>query len=306
MDSTQRFTSAASKSARMRKLLDSPGLSFLMEAHNGLSARIVQDVGFAGIWASGFSISTALGVRDSNEISAGEVLDAVGYMADATTIPIMVDGDTGYGNFNNARRFVRQLCRLDVSAVCIEDKLFPKTNSFIGDEQPLADVDEFCGKIAACKDSQTDGDFSVIARVEALVSGRGLAEALDRGEAYRRAGADAVFIHSKSKDGKEILAFAEEWARRCPLVITPTTYHAVGVEAFERAGVSTLIWANQNMRASVQAMRDVSRAVFENNRLSDVEPALAPVKEIFDFLDYAELDEAGRRYLPAGAPEATS
>ncbi|MFE7122014.1 isocitrate lyase/phosphoenolpyruvate mutase family protein, partial [Streptomyces sp. NPDC057654] len=212
MGSTQQYTSA-SRSARMRKLLDSPGLSFLMEAHNGLSARIVQDVGFGGIWASGFSISTALGVRDSNEISASEVLDTVGYMADATTIPIMVDGDTGYGNFNNARRFVRQLCRLDVSAVCIEDKLFPKTNSFIGDEQPLADVGEFCGKIAACKDSQTDGDFCVIARVEALVSGRGLAEALDRGEAYRRAGADAVFIHSKRKDGKEVLAFAAEWAR---------------------------------------------------------------------------------------------
>ncbi|WP_063762967.1 phosphoenolpyruvate mutase [Streptomyces rimosus] len=291
---------AASKAAMMRALLLSPSLGFLMEAHNGLSARIVEDVGFSGIWASGFSISTALGVRDSNEVSAGEVLDTVAYMADATHIPIMVDGDTGYGNFNNARRFVRQLCRLGVAAVCIEDKLFPKTNSFLGECQPLADTDEFCGKITACKDSQTDDDFCVVARVEALVSGYSLGEALDRAEAYRRAGADAVFIHSKRKDGKEVLAFAKEWGRRCPLVITPTTYHrAVGVDSFERAGISTLIWANQNMRASMHAMREVCEEVFRNRRVSDVEQALVPVKEVFDFLDYDELDDASRRYLPA-------
>lgn len=302
MASAQR-TTQVSRNALMRELLDAPELSFLMEAHNGVSARIVEDTGFSGIWASGFSIATALGVRDSNEVSANEVLDTVGYMVEATTVPIMVDGDTGYGNFNNARRFVRQLCRLGVSAVCIEDKLFPKTNSFIGDGQPLADVDEFCGKIAACKDSQTDEDFSVVARVEALISGRGLGEALDRAESYRNAGADAVFIHSKQKDGREILAFAEEWARRCPLVITPTTYHAVGADAFERAGISTLIWANQNMRASVRAMREVSQAVFATRRIIDVEAELAPVQEIFDFLDYEELDDASRRYLPQTAPE---
>ncbi len=294
------------KAAAMRALLHAPSLGFLMEAHNGLSARIVEDVGFSGIWASGFSISTALGVRDSNEVSAGEVLDTVAYMADATRIPIMVDGDTGYGNFNNARRFVRQLCRLGVAAVCIEDKLFPKTNSFIGERQPLADTAEFCGKITACKDSQTDDDFCVIARVEALVSGFPLAEALDRAEAYRLAGADAVFIHSKRKDGKEILAFAKEWDRRCPLVITPTTYHrAVGVDSFERAGISTLIWANQNMRASMRAMREVCEEVFRNQRVSDVEQALAPVQEVFDFLDYGELDDASRRYLP-GEPVPAS
>ncbi|WP_206502818.1 phosphoenolpyruvate mutase [Streptomyces chrestomyceticus] len=293
-------TPTPSKAAMMRELLRSRSLSFLMEAHNGLSARIVEDVGFSGIWASGFSISTALGVRDSNEVSAGEVLDTVAYMADATRIPIMVDGDTGYGNFNNARRFVRQLCRLEVAAVCIEDKLFPKTNSFIGEHQPLADTNEFCGKITACKDSQTDDDFCVIARVEALVSGFPLAEALGRAEAYRQAGADAIFIHSKRKDGKEVLAFAKEWGRRCPLVITPTTYHrAVGVDAFEKAGISTLIWSNQNMRASMRAMREVCEEVFRNRRVSDVEPVLAPVQEVFDFLDYDELDDASRRYLPA-------
>ena len=111
-----------------------------MEAHNGLSARIVEEAGFRGIWASGLSISAALGVRDNNEASWTQVLEVVEFMSDATHIPILLDADTGYGNFNNMRRLVKKLEQRGVAAVCIEDKLFPKTNSFINSErQPLAD-----------------------------------------------------------------------------------------------------------------------------------------------------------------------
>ena len=127
-----------------------------MEAHNALSARIVEEAGFRGIWASGLSISAALGVRDNNEASWTQVLEVVEFMSDATHIPILLDGDTGYGNFNNMRRLVKKLEQRGVAAVCIEDKLFPKTNSFIGSErQPLATIDEFTGKIKAVKDAQS-------------------------------------------------------------------------------------------------------------------------------------------------------
>ena len=145
-----------SKAARLRALLEAPELTFLMEAHNGLSAKIVEEAGFRGIWASGLSISAALGVRDSNEASWTQVLEVLEFMADATSVPILLDGDTGYGNFNNVRRLVRKLYQRGIAGVCIEDKLFPKTNSFLGDHQPLADIDEFCGKIKAGKDSATD------------------------------------------------------------------------------------------------------------------------------------------------------
>src|SRR3990172_9536569 len=153
-----------SKAARLRAELFSPPLSFLMEAHNGLSAKIVEEAGFKGIWASGLSMSSALGVRDNNEASWTQVLDQLEFMSDATSIPILVDGDTGYGNFNNVRRLVKKLCQRQIAGVCIEDKLFPKTNSFIGEAQPLADIDEFCGRIKAGKDSQTDADFVLVAR----------------------------------------------------------------------------------------------------------------------------------------------
>ena len=136
-------------------------------------------------------------MRDSNEASWTQVLEIVEFMAEATTIPIMLDGDTGYGNFNNMRRLVRKLEQRDVAAVCIEDKLFPKANSFIdGSRQQLADIDEFCGKIKAGKDAQTNDDFSIVARVEALIAGWGMDEAIARAEAYHRAGADAILIHS--------------------------------------------------------------------------------------------------------------
>jgi 2-methylisocitrate lyase-like PEP mutase family enzyme len=172
-----------SKGAGLRSLLHAPDLTFLMEAHNGLSARIVEETGFDAIWASGLTISVSLGVRDSNEASWTQVLEILEFMSDATSIPILLDGDTGYGNFNNFRRLVQKLCVRGIGGVSIEDKLFPKTNSFIGQAQPLVAIDEFCGKIKAGKDSQPDDGFCIVARVEALVSGWGLDEALHRAEA---------------------------------------------------------------------------------------------------------------------------
>jgi phosphoenolpyruvate phosphomutase len=286
------------KATALKSALLSPELTFLMEAHNGLSARIVEEAGFKGVWASGLSISAALGVRDNNEASWTQVLEVLEFMADATTIPILVDGDTGYGNFNNVRRLVRKLCQRGIAGVCIEDKLFPKTNSFIGDGQPLADIDEFCGKIKAGKDSQTDPDFCLVARIEALISGWGLDEALRRAEAYHGAGADAILIHSKKSTADEILAFCREWANRCPVVIVPTMYYATPTDRYRDAGISCVIWANHNVRAAISAMREVSRKIAAAETLVGVEGTIASVKDVFALQGNSELVEAERRYLP--------
>lgn len=282
----------------LRQLLLSPDLSFLMEAHNGLSAKIVEETGFQGIWASGLSISASLGVRDNNEASWTQFLEVLEFMADATSIPMLVDGDTGFGNFNNVRRLVRKLCDRGVAGVCIEDKLFPKTNSFIGDHQPLADMEEFCGRIRAGKDSQTDDDFSIVARVEALIAGQGMDEALRRAEAYHAAGADAILIHSKRSSAAEILSFMGHWGRRCPVVIVPTMYYATPTEAFREAGVSTVIWANHNIRAAISAMRDVTGRIHREQSLAGLERELPTVKDIFRLTGQDELNEAEKRYLP--------
>jgi phosphoenolpyruvate phosphomutase len=290
------------KTTRFKQLLRSPQVEFLMEAHNGLSARIVQEAGFKGVWASGLSISASLGVRDSNEASWTQVLEVVEFMSDATCLPILLDADTGYGNFNNVRRLVRKLESRGVAAMCIEDKLFPKTNSFInGERQPLADIDEFAGKIKAAKDTQHDPDFSVVARVESLIAGWGLAETLARAHAYREAGADAVLIHSKRSTADEILAFMTEWENAAPVVIVPTMYYGTPTSVFEEAGVSVVIWANQLMRTSVAAMQRTAAQIHKECSVRAVEPQIVPVKEVFRLQDAAELEVAEEKYLPSRA-----
>jgi phosphoenolpyruvate phosphomutase len=292
---------------QFRKLLFSEQLEFICEAHNGVSAKIVQEAGFPGIWASGLSISAQFGVRDNNEASWTQVLEDLEFMSDATTIPILLDGDTGYGNFNNMQRLVHKLEQRHIAAVCIEDKLFPKTNSFInGGAQPLADMQEFCGKIKAGKDAQTDPDFCVIARVEALICGWGMAEALRRAEAYHQAGADGILIHSALSVPDEILAFKQEWGNRCPVVIVPTKYYATPTDVFRQHGFSMVIWANHMLRAAIAAMQKTARTLKEHEHLLSIEDKVAPVSEIFRLQNAVELQEAEDRYLPRGAEDTTA
>lgn len=288
------------KTKELRNLINSEKLGFIMEAHNGLSAKIVEEAGFKGIWASGLSISAAMGVRDNNEASWTQVLDVLEFMSDATSIPILVDGDTGYGNFNNARRLVKKLEQRDIAGVCIEDKQFPKMNSFInGQLQPMADIDEFCGKIKAMKDTQMDDDFLVVARVEAFITGRGLDEALRRAEAYRKAGADAVLIHSKRPDIMEIEAFMKEWAGRLPVVIVPTKYYLTPTDKFRELGISLVIWANHNLRSSIKVMKQVSRRIYQEESLAHIEKDVATLEEVFGLQGAEELQAAEQKYLPA-------
>ena len=288
----------ASRPARLRAMLRSPGLSFIMEAHSGLSAKIVEEAGFEGIWASGLSMSAMLGVRDNNEASWTQVVDVLEYMADATTLPILVDGDTGYGNFNNVRRLVRKLGERGIAGVCLEDKLFPKTNSFLGDRQPLADMAEFCGRLRAGKDAQTDDDFCLVARTEALISGHSMDEALRRAEAYHAAGADAILVHSKKPDAGEILGFMQRWDGRCPIVIVPTIYYQTPAATFREAGISMVIWANHLVRASISAMRETARTIATTESLLEVEDRVTSVRDIFRLQGNDELEAANQRYLP--------
>ncbi|MEJ8568506.1 phosphoenolpyruvate mutase [Elongatibacter sediminis] len=296
-----------SKTTQLRHLLSSDGTEFIMEAHNGLSARIVEETGFKGIWASGLALSAQHAVRDNNELSWTQVVDVLEFMADATSIPILLDGDTGYGDFNNMRRLVRKLEQRGIAGVCIEDKLFPKTNSFIqGERQPLEDVETFCGKIQAGKDAQSDDDFCIVARVEAFIAGWGLDEALRRAEAYREAGADAILMHSKLSRPDEILAFATEWADRAPLVIVPTKYYSTPTEVFRQHRVSLVIWANHLIRSAISAMQDTAARIQASESLVDVEGQIATVAEIFRLQGADELLEAEKRYARSARAETSA
>ena len=288
------------KSTQFKQMLESKQLEYILEAHNGLSAKIVEETGFKGIWGSGLAISAQLGVRDNNEASWTQVLDVVEFMSDSTTIPLMLDADTGYGNFNNVRRLVKKLEQRKVAAMCIEDKLFPKTNSFInGEAQELAKIDEFAGKIKAAKDTQEDPDFCVVARIEAFIAGWGLDEALKRAEAYSKAGADALLVHSKKSTADDIFDFMAQWKDTCPVVIVPTMYYNTPVEEFQKCGVSLVIWANHLLRTSVKAMQNTAAQIYKETSIKTVESEIVSVKEVFRLQDAAELKEAEKIYLPS-------
>ena len=291
------------KTTRFKQMLHREELAFLCEAHNGLSAKIVEEAGFEGIWGSGLSISAAMGVRDNNEASWTQVLEVLEFMADNTAAPILLDGDTGYGNFNNVRRLITKLEQRDIAAVCLEDKLFPKTNSFIrGENQPLADIDEFCGRIKAGKDAQRDDDFSIVARTEAFIAGWGLGEALKRADAYREAGADAILVHSKIDTPKDVEAFMAEWGGRHPIVIVPTMYYTTPTRRFRELGIAMVIWANHILRSSIRAMQETARHLRERQTLLHLESGGLPsVKEIFRLQGMAEYAEWEAKYLPKTA-----
>ena len=290
------------RTTQLKNMLNSAQTEFILEAHNGLSARIVEEAGFKGIWGSGLALSAQHAVRDNNELSWTQVVEQLEFMTDVTSIPILLDGDTGYGDFNNMRRLVRKLGQIGVAGVCIEDKLFPKTNSFIqGEAQPLEDIQTFCGKIQAGKDSQADDDFSIVARVEAFIAGWGLDEALKRAEAYHAAGADAILIHSKRSQPDEVLEFAREWANRSPLVIVPTKYYATPTEVFEQAGISLVIWANHMIRTCISAMQATAANIHDTRSLVESEGRIATVAEIFRLQGADELLEAEKLYTRGGS-----
>jgi len=294
-------TGALKKTTQLKNMFQSKELGFLMEAHNGLSAKIVEEAGFKGIWGSGLSISAAMGVRDSNEASWTQVLEVCEHMADNTSIPILLDADTGYGNFNNARLLVKKLEQRGVAGACVEDKLFPKTNSLLSDShtqsKPLAPISEFAAKIRCMKDHQTDPDFQVVARVEAFIAGWPVEEALKRAEAYMEAGADAILMHSKKDSPADIEAFVKEWKNRHPVIIVPTKYYTTPTDQFRQWDISTVIWANHNMRACVSAMQETTKSIFELQNLTGVEPNIVPVKEVFRLQNQQELNEAEKIYL---------
>ncbi|MFA0966524.1 phosphoenolpyruvate mutase [Pseudomonas amygdali] len=283
------------KPQMLEALFTQPTMQHLLGVHDALSAVIAERAGFKGAWISGLGLSATAGVRDSNELSWTQVLERTEQICDRLEIPCLLDIDTGFGDFNNVRLTVQKMKRIGVAGACIEDKLFPKTNSFIGNNQSLADVTEFCGKIRAAKDTVGD-DIYLVARCEALVCGQGMSEAIERCQSYEEAGADAILIHSKNTDGKEILEFMRQWRKTSPVVIVPTKYTSVPSSTFDEAGVAVAIWANQSLRAAILGMEKYSQRIFKEKCMSKIEADIAPLDKIFTLINNDELERAKAKY----------
>ena len=271
----------------------------LMSAHNPLSARLAEEAGFDGIWASGFELSAAYGVPDASLLSFTQHLDMTRAIVEQTAIPMVADIDTGYGNAINVLHVVAAYAGAGAAAVVMEDKLFPKDTSLLaGGRQELVRVEEFQGKIEAAREAGKLHDLIVIARTEALIADLGLDEALKRGMAYAEAGADLLLVHSKRKTPDEIVAFTERWQGKIPLVIVPTAYPDL-TEAKVRAlgKIRIVIYANHAIRAAVGAMRAVFAQIRRDGGIHQVDKEIASVEDIFELQRVPAMKAAEKKYL---------
>ena len=284
---------------RLKHHLSAPGFARVMAAHSPLSARLAQEAGFDGIWASGFELSALMGLPDASLITMTEHLTMTRAMAKHTDIPVVADIDTGFGNAVNVIHALREYEDAGASAVVIEDKFFPKMTSLIaGGRQELVSIPEFQGKIEAACDTRANKDFSVIARTEALIAGLGEEEALKRAAAYADAGADMILVHSKSRTPDEIESFVRAWSHDIPLVIVPTSYPEMDADRIRALGkIKMVIYGNHAIRSAVRGMKETFAAILEAGGTLPVEDRIDSVQEIFRLQDMDTLKANERRFL---------
>ena len=287
------------KKISLREQLKSTKLVRLMGAHDGLTAKLIGEAGFEGVWASGLEISASYGVPDANILTMTQYLAKATEMTDATSIPVIADCDTGYGNVNNAIYMVEQYEKNGIQGICIEDKLFPKVNSFVPGRQELARIDEFCGKIRAIKQNQKKKETFLISRIEALIAGWGMEEAIKRAIAYDNAGTDAILIHSKQKNPGEIYKFIKSFKKisSTPIVIVPTTYPELSEKDIERMGVKIVIYANQLIRSKIKSNKRILEILSKKRKLSSIEKEIEPLGEVFNLSGMNQLKENEKMYL---------
>ncbi len=280
---------------RMLRLLESKNHLLFMEAHNGLSAHIVENTRidvdgkeneFDGIWLSSLTDSFAKGKPDIEYVDRTSRFQTLNDMLEITTKPIIFDGDSG-GLPEHFAYTVCSLERLGVSAVVIEDKVGLKHNSLTDNSQSQDSIEHFCHKISVGKRACVTDEFLVIARIESLILGKSVDDALERAQKYLEAGADGIFIHSRSKSASEILDFCDRYRKldqTKPLLVAPTSYNDVHKSDLERAGVNVIIYANQLLRSAYPAMLSTAKNILTNGRSKEAESNLISVSEFLQLM----------------------
>ena len=279
-----------SKSRMLRKKLESNSIVKVGGAFDAMSAKLVETSGFDAVWAGSFAISATHALPDASILTMTEFFDAASSMASTCEIPIIADCDTGYGGPSNVAHMVKKYESAGISSICIEDKTFPKQNSLLENgKNDLLSEKEFVAKILSAKQARNDKDFLIIARVEALISGAGMNEALKRATAYENAGADAILIHSKQKTPDEIFEFADSWKGSVPIVVVPTTYDNVKISELSLHNIKMIIFANQTLRASHLAMTKLLREMVDTEHISTIEQEMSTMQDIFNLQEMYDI-----------------
>lgn len=281
----------------LRRLIEAKAIIRILETHSGLSGLIVENISaqnndsireYDGMWSSSLTDSTCKGKPDIEAVDLTTRLQDLTNILECTTKPIIFDGDTG-GKQEHFVYTVRTLERNGISAVIIEDKVGLKKNSLFGTDviQTQDSIENFCDKIRAGKQAQITDDFMIIARIESLIAGKPVDDAIERAFAYVEAGADGIMIHSKHNSGDDIKQFCLKFREQnttTPIVAVPTTFNQFTEEELNSWGINIIIYANHMLRASYPAMFKVAKIILENSRSLEADEYCMPIKQILELI----------------------
>ncbi len=276
-----------------QRMLNSPRISRVMEVHSPISAMVVESARissnseirtFDGFWSSSLADSAVLGLPDNELVSFNTRLENLRQILNVSSLPLLFDGDTG-GQIEHFTYNISQLVKVGVGGIIIEDKKGLKRNSLIHEDSlhELENPEKFAEKIASGKFAVSDKKFSLIARLESLIAGRDINEAIERATLYVAAGADGIMIHSKQSSPNQVLDFAERFRHlhsQIPLIAVPTTYNSIYESNLEEAGFNLVIYANHMLRSSIYSMKNTAQEILKNMRSYENEAVILPVSEI--------------------------
>jgi 2-methylisocitrate lyase-like PEP mutase family enzyme len=286
-------------SSTLARLLKGPEIVVAPGCYNALSALLIEHAGFKAAYLSGASIAyTRLGRPDIGLVSLSEVADTVGNIRERVGLPLIVDGDTGFGNALNVERTIRLLGVRGASAVQLEDQSFPKRCGHL-QEKRLVPTAEMVGKIKAARDARAGAEPLIIARTDAIAV-EGYEAALDRADAYLEAGAEVIFVEApRSTD--ELAGITQRFKGRVPVMAnmveggaTPMTNAA----QLQNLGFALVIFPGGTVRAFVKHLADYFANLHEHGTTAPFRDRMLDFKELQRLLGTDEILARGKRYDP--------
>lgn len=287
--------------ARLRELLERDEILRVPGSHNPFAALIAQREGFETIYISGGAVTTSLGLPDLGVMMLDELCFITRMVARATDLPLIVDGDVGYGGTLNAMRTVRELEQAGAGAVHIEDQLLPKKCGHLNDKR-LVPAEEAAAKIAAAK--KASRDLVIIARTDAA-GVEGLDAAIKRANLYSEAGADVVFPDGLASEA-EFRQFAQETTgyRMANMTEFGRTPHFSG-QQFQDFGYDIVIWPATSMRVEGFALRDLYKHIRENDGTAGFEDRMMTRVESYEVIGYHDFEALDESVAQSVTPSFT-
>ena len=285
------------RKSKLRRLVEAKNITRILETHNSLSGLIIEKLNiqqkdgfyeFDGMWSSSLTDSVSRGKPDNQSVDISTRLIGLNEILDVTTKPVIFDADNG-GRIEHLSYTVKSLERAGVSAIVIEDKIGLKKNSLFDNQKDTKqdNIKSFCDKIKVINKSKISENFMAIARIESFILGKSLSDALKRANAYSKAGADAILIHSKEKTPKQIFTFAKKFSKSKyykPMVAVPSTYSKTTEKQLIDHGFKIVIYANHMLRAAYPAMVNTATKILKNKKSYPAERNLTSIKKILNLI----------------------